>query len=96
MFRFSYDPNTYPEGVPNPYGVRVHAWKGGPLNEGTRYHGPVYTRPMFDQDRWAARPLGGLGFAAEGPRLGGIIALAALAGILAGASTTAILMDRAR
>lgn len=29
-----------PKGVPNPYGIRVHAYP-------TRFHGPIYTRPMF-------------------------------------------------
>lgn len=56
-----YDPRTYPEGVPNPFVPRVHAWGGGPWpTEGTRYHGPVYTRPMFAKP-WDARPLMGLG-----------------------------------
>lgn len=51
-----YDPKTYPQGVPNPYGPRVHAWHGGPLNEGTRFHGPVYGRPMATFP-WHERPL---------------------------------------
>jgi len=55
-----YDPKTYPQGVPNPYGPRVHAWHGGPLNEGTRYHGPVYGRPMATFP-WHERPLWGFG-----------------------------------
>lgn len=55
-----YDPASYPQGVPNPYGVMVHAWKGGPYNEGTRYHGPVYTRPDYRLP-WEARPLYGVG-----------------------------------
>lgn len=54
----NYNPMSYPAGVPNPYGPRVHAWKGGPYNEGTRYHGPIYTRPMA-RFRYAATPLRG-------------------------------------
>jgi hypothetical protein len=44
--------NTYngpvPPGVPNPYGPMLHSYP-------TRYHGPIYTRPMFNLD-WAERP----------------------------------------
>jgi hypothetical protein len=44
--------NTYegpvPPGVPNPYTVMLHSYP-------TRYHGPIYTRPMFNLD-WATRP----------------------------------------
>lgn len=29
-----------PAGVPNPYGPRLHSYP-------TRYHGPIYTRPMY-------------------------------------------------
>jgi hypothetical protein len=58
--RSIYDPETYPEGVPNPFGPRVHAWKGGPRNEGTRYHGPVYARPDYRLP-WQRRPLWGVG-----------------------------------
>jgi len=43
----TYD-GPYPAGVPNPFGVRVHAYP-------TRYHGPVYTRPMHSLD-WMDRP----------------------------------------
>ncbi len=43
----TYD-GPYPEGVPNPFGVRVHAYP-------TRYHGPVYTRPMYAL-HWMDRP----------------------------------------
>jgi hypothetical protein len=43
----TYD-GPYPAGVPNPFGVRVHAYP-------TRYHGPVYTRPMYALD-WMDRP----------------------------------------
>ena len=49
---------TYP-GVPNPLGPRVHAWNGGLYAQGTRYHGPVYTRPQADLP-WRPRPLYGL------------------------------------
>jgi hypothetical protein len=59
-----YDPASYPQGVPNPYGIMVHAWKGGPLNEGTRYHGPVYTRPVYSLP-WEPRPLWGVGADAD-------------------------------
>jgi hypothetical protein len=56
----NYDPASYPAGVPNPLGVRVHAWKGGPRNEGTRYHGPIYTRPAYRLP-WHETPLWGVG-----------------------------------
>lgn len=53
-----YDP---PEdySVPNPLGPRVHNWKGGRLNEGSLYHGPVYTRPSYNLN-WTKRPLFGV------------------------------------
>lgn len=54
-----YDPSTYPRGVPNPYGPRVHAWTGGPFSEGSRFHGPVYTRPQATLP-WQERPLWGV------------------------------------
>lgn len=47
-------------GVPNPLGPRTHNWKGGPLNEGSLFHGPVYTRPMYNLP-WVPRPMNGLG-----------------------------------
>lgn len=47
-------------GIPNPYGPRTHNWKGGPLNEGSLYHGPVYTRPSYNLPR-IKNPLFGLG-----------------------------------
>jgi hypothetical protein len=44
--------NTYdivpPQGVPNPYRPMVHAYP-------TRYHGPIYDRPMYALP-WATRP----------------------------------------
>jgi len=44
--------NTYegpvPPGVPNPFTVMLHSYP-------TRFHGPIYTRPMFNLD-WATRP----------------------------------------
>ena len=43
----TYD-GPYPQGVPNPFGVRFHAYP-------TRYHGPIYTRPMFSLP-WMDRP----------------------------------------
>jgi len=55
-----YDPSTYPRGVPNPYGPRVHAWNDGPYAQGTRYHGSVWTRPMWGAP-WRPRPFAGLG-----------------------------------
>jgi len=61
-----YDPASYPRGVPNPYGPRVHAWNGGPWDQGTRYHGSVWTRPQWDP-RWAARPFAGLGATTRPP-----------------------------
>jgi hypothetical protein len=42
----SYDPSTYPQDVPNPLGPRVHAWNGGPWDQGTRFRGAVWTRPQ--------------------------------------------------
>lgn len=57
-----YDPSTYPEGVPNPYTPRMHAWgtreQNSWLAHGTRYHGPNYVRPMFAKP-WQGRPLMG-------------------------------------
>lgn len=58
--RSIYDPSGYPAGVPNPYGVRVHAWNGGPMDMGTRYHGAVPTRPMWSGET-VPMPLNGLG-----------------------------------
>lgn len=59
-----YDPSTYPQGVPNPYTPRVHAWgtreQNSWLAHGTRYHGPNYVRPMFSKP-WQGRPLMGVG-----------------------------------
>jgi hypothetical protein len=43
----TYD-GPYPLGVPNPYGGRVHAYP-------TRYHGPIYTRPMY-RLKWKSNP----------------------------------------
>jgi len=44
--------NTYngpvPPGVPNPYTVMLHSYP-------TRFHGPIYTRAMYNLD-WAERP----------------------------------------
>lgn len=44
--------NTYmgpvPDGVPNPLTPMLHSYP-------TRYHGPIYTRPMFDFP-WHERP----------------------------------------
>lgn len=56
----NYDPSSYPQGVPNPYGPRVHAWNGGAWDQGTRYHGSVWTRPQ-QRIRWSNRPIAGLG-----------------------------------
>ena len=52
-----YDP-PFDSGVPNPLGPRLHNWKGGPLNEGSLYHGPVYTRPDYRLP-YSMRPLRG-------------------------------------
>lgn len=53
------EPEDY--GIPNPWGPRTHNWKGGPLNEGSLFHGPIYTRPDF-RFPWVQRPsLQGLG-----------------------------------
>lgn len=44
--------NTYdgpaPEGVPNPFRAMLHSYP-------TRYHGPIYTRAMYDLP-WQERP----------------------------------------
>ena len=44
--------NTYngpvPSGVPNPFGPMLHSYP-------TRYHGPIYTRPMYKLP-WFERP----------------------------------------
>jgi len=59
--RSLYDPSTYPQGVANPYGARVHAWnEEGPAEYGTRYHGGVWTQPM-PADPWQPRPIAGVG-----------------------------------
>lgn len=60
--RSIYDPSTYPQGVLNPYGPRVHAWNG---DQGTRYHGPIYTRPMATfpghaRPLWSGESLGSI------------------------------------
>lgn len=43
----TYD-GPYPPGVPNPYTPMLHSYP-------TRYHGPIYTRPMFRKP-WFDRP----------------------------------------
>lgn len=53
-----YDPPAN-YGIPNPYGPRTHNWKGGPLNEGSLFHGPVYTRPVYNLPR-ISRPVFGV------------------------------------
>ena len=53
-----YDP-PFDSGVPNPLGPRLHNWKGGTLNEGSLYHGPVYTRPDYRLP-YSMRPLRGV------------------------------------
>ena len=52
-----YDPPSN-SGVPSPYGPRLHNWKGGRLNEGSLFHGPVYTRPDYLMP-YRMRPLQG-------------------------------------
>lgn len=51
-----YDHHNYPQGVPNPLGPRVHAWTGGPMDEGTRYHGAIWTRPQSEPMAWNPTP----------------------------------------
>lgn len=46
--------------VPNPLVPFMHNWRGGPLNEGSLYHGPIYTRPSYRMP-WMMRPLRGTG-----------------------------------
>jgi hypothetical protein len=43
----NYD-GPFPDGVPNPFAPMLHSYP-------TRFHGPIYTRPMFSLD-WAERP----------------------------------------
>lgn len=38
----------FPDGVPNPYRPMLHSYP-------TRYHGPIYTRPMYALP-WRERP----------------------------------------
>ena len=45
------DYSKAPPGVPNPYRPGLHNWKGGRYNEGSLYHGPNYTEPMFGLPR---------------------------------------------
>lgn len=59
MARSTYDPATYPAGVPNPLGPRVHAWNDYSGAYGTRYHGGVWTRPQ-QRFGYAAHPLSGV------------------------------------
>lgn len=55
------------DGVTNPWGPRIHNWRGGPLNEGSLYHGPLYDR-VEARFPWMMRPsLRGLGFATGEP-----------------------------
>lgn len=60
MTRSIYDPAGYPPGVPNPYGGRIHAWNEGPAAYGTRYHGSVWTKPMWSPEL-VQRPIRGIG-----------------------------------
>jgi hypothetical protein len=53
-----YDPPAN-YGIPNPLGPRLHNWKGGDLNEGSLFHGPVYTRPSYNLPR-IERPVFGV------------------------------------
>jgi hypothetical protein len=46
-------------GIPNPYGPRLHNWKGGAYDEGSQYHGPIYTRPVYSLPR-ITQPLFGV------------------------------------
>jgi hypothetical protein len=79
-----YDPSKYPQGVPNPYVPRVHAWGNDSwLPQGTRYHGPNYVRPMFGKP-WQSRPLMGIGQDDEAGRdVAMMVGLAFGVGILA-------------
>lgn len=93
--------NTYdgpaPEGVPNPYNVMLHSYP-------TRYHGPIYTRPMFNLD-WAERPndfglqegMQGLGADDMGAPSAGrvVVAVALTAGVIWAALKIADSMARA-
>lgn len=53
--RNPYDPPLN-SGVPSPLGPRLHNWKGGSLNQGNLFHGPVYTRPDYLMP-YKSRPL---------------------------------------
>jgi hypothetical protein len=61
-------------GIPNPLGPRTHNWKGGPMDEGSLFHGPIYTRPAYTLPR-IQRPLFGVGedsLVQEGPAVGAV------------------------
>ena len=58
--RSIYDSAEYPTGVLNPLGPREHAWNTEAHNQGTRYHGPIYDRPMAAFP-WGEKPLWGVG-----------------------------------
>lgn len=45
-------------GIPSPYGPRTHNWRGGPLNQGSLFHGPIYTRPVYNPT-WVPQTLNG-------------------------------------
>ena len=62
-----YDPPTN-YGIPNPLGPRLHNWRGGPYNEGSLFHGPVYTRPSYNLPR-IERPVFGVEKEEEGTSL---------------------------
>lgn len=83
-----YDNRHYPAGVPSPYGPRVHAWTGGPFNEGSRFHGPVYTRPQATFP-WHERPLWGVDEDIESAKVSlavsAVYGIGSLAGMIGGA-----------
>lgn len=87
--RSIYDPETYPEGVPSPYGPRVHAWNGGPWDQGTRFHGAIYDRPQatfpwHERPLWGVENAGGEGFVLS-PAVRTVMYVGSMAGTVGGA-----------
>lgn len=81
-FRQYDPPSNY--GIPNPLGPRVHNWKGGLYNEGSLFHGPIYTRPGYKMP-WVNNPMNGLADDEVGKAklVGGMIgAIAGIAAVL--------------
>lgn len=72
-------PRNY--GIPNPLGPRLHNWKGGKYNEGSLFHGPVYTRPAYTLPR-IQRPVFGVEKEEEENTALEVVKLAAVSALL--------------